>query len=207
MLATSGVLFAILSEWDVVLADALYVAMTLGGLAIVLPILWRAASLRSNYLGLFAAAWAAPILFAFARLLAALHALPNATWLDSSTVFSMALEALISSIAIAYRMRIISRERDTARESEVVARALADTDPLTGLLNRRSFLAHAVGGETRTLHVIDIDHFKQVNETIGHDGGDDVLCLVARTLREVAPAGALVARIGGEEFAPHPHAL
>jgi diguanylate cyclase (GGDEF)-like protein len=79
---------------------------------------------------------------------------------------------------------------------------LADVDPLTGLLNRRAFLGKAIGREGRqTLLVLDIDHFKSVNETIGHDGGDDVLRLVARVLRRTAPADALVARIGGEEFA------
>jgi diguanylate cyclase (GGDEF)-like protein len=46
----------------------------------------------------------------------------------------------------------------------------------------------------------DIDHFKRVNETLGHDGGDEVLRVFARVLRQAAP-GALIARMGGEEFA------
>jgi diguanylate cyclase (GGDEF)-like protein len=49
--------------------------------------------------------------------------------------------------------------------------------------------------------IADLDHFKQVNETVGHDGGDEVLRVFARTLSQVVPADALVARIGGEEFA------
>jgi diguanylate cyclase (GGDEF)-like protein len=49
--------------------------------------------------------------------------------------------------------------------------------------------------------VADIDHFKRVNEAIGHDGGDEVLRVFARTLRQSVPPEALVARIGGEEFA------
>ena len=49
--------------------------------------------------------------------------------------------------------------------------------------------------------LFDIDHFKQVNDTIGHDGGDEVLRLFARTLRYHAAPGVLVARMGGEEFA------
>ena len=60
---------------------------------------------------------------------------------DNSTVIAMAIEALLSSTAIAYRILLLSRERDAAREQEIAARLLADTDPLTGLLNRRAFLA------------------------------------------------------------------
>jgi diguanylate cyclase (GGDEF)-like protein len=81
-------------------------------------------------------------------------------------------------------------------------RRLADTDPLTGLLNRRAFLSQAIGrtGE-QLLLIIDLDHFKRVNETLGHDGGDEVLRVFARMLRTSVPQGTLVARIGGEEFA------
>ncbi|WP_156456079.1 GGDEF domain-containing protein, partial [Sphingomonas sp. CCH9-E2] len=75
-------------------------------------------------------------------------------------------------------------------------------DPLTGLLNRRAFLGQAIGRSgQQTLLILDLDRFKQVNDTIGHDGGDEVLRTVARTLRGLVPAGALIARIGGEEFA------
>ena len=51
------------------------------------------------------------------------------------------------------------------------------------------------------LLIADVDHFKRVNEMIGHDGGDEVLRVVARALRNAVPPDALVARIGGEEFA------
>ncbi|MFX7784946.1 diguanylate cyclase, partial [Acinetobacter baumannii] len=80
---------------------------------------------------------------------------------------------LISSVGIAYRIRLLGRERDEARAQELAARALADIDPLTGLLNRRAFLHRAIGRPgAQTLLILDIDHFKAVNETIGHDGGD-----------------------------------
>jgi diguanylate cyclase (GGDEF)-like protein len=201
-LGTAGLQFAVLSHLHMRAADLLYSYMLLGGFCVAIPILWRAWSRRSNYLWLFAAAWAAPIGFAFARIAAALHWIPVSFWLDNSTVLSMAAEALLSSIAISYRIRLISDERDEALQNEAIARRLADTDVLTGLLNRRAFLAQAVGrGGQQVLHVIDVDHFKSVNETLGHDGGDQVLRQVADVLRHAAPAGALVARIGGEEFA------
>jgi diguanylate cyclase (GGDEF)-like protein len=87
-------------------------------------------------------------------------------------------------------------------EGEEYARRLADTDPLTGLLNRRAFLDRAIGRPGRqVLQIADLDHFKQVNDTLGHDGGDEVLRVFARLLRNAVPTGALVARMGGEEFA------
>src|SRR3546814_18642857 len=93
----------------------------------------------------------------------------------------MAIEAMLSSVAIAYRIRLLSRERDTAIRQEVAARALADTDPLTGLLNRRAFLSEAIGrAGAQTLLLADLDHFKPVNATIGQDAGEEVLCRSAR---------------------------
>ena len=59
----------------------------------------------------------------------------------------MAAEALISSLAIAYRVRQVARDRDTRAREEIAARLLADTDSLTGLLNRRAFLSRALGRE------------------------------------------------------------
>jgi diguanylate cyclase (GGDEF)-like protein len=84
----------------------------------------------------------------------------------------------------------------------------AATDPLTGILNRRAFetafdgaLSRAArSGEELTLLVIDIDHFKLVNDGFGHAAGDRALCRVARVLRQETRASDVVARLGGEEF-------
>ncbi|MGN6269826.1 MAG: diguanylate cyclase domain-containing protein [Sphingomonas sp.] len=196
------VLFAAFAPHAIWAIDKLYAVTFTGLIAIVIPILWRAWRLRSNFLWAFAIGWAAPIALACVRILNNFHLIPWSFWLDNSTLLSMTVEALISSLAIAYRIRLLSRDRDDARIQEAAARLLADTDPLTGLLNRRSFLREAIGREgQQTLLIADIDHFKRVNDTLGHDGGDEVLRLFARALRAAAPAGALVARIGGEEFA------
>ncbi len=168
----------------------------------IIPILYSAWRHRSPYLWLFLIAWSVPIGLATARTAYSFNLLPYNFWLDNSTVISMAVEAVLSSMAIAYRILMISRERDEAREQEIAARLLADTDPLTGLLNRRAFLHRAIGrAGNQSLLLIDIDNFKRVNDTIGHDGGDEVLRVVARILRAAATPDALVARIGGEEFA------
>ena len=87
-------------------------------------------------------------------------------------------------------------------------REMAAIDPLTGIANRRSFettlqqdLARAARtGESVSLVMIDIDHFKQVNDSRGHQAGDDVLCEVARILASQCREYDTAARYGGEEF-------
>lgn len=93
-----------------------------------------------------------------------------------------------------------------------VRRQLANmvlTDPLTGCLNRRGFdqaLSREVGRATRSgnefaLLALDLDHFKEVNDTYGHLAGDDVLRAIGELLLKAGRAGDVVARAGGEEFA------
>jgi diguanylate cyclase (GGDEF)-like protein len=80
----------------------------------------------------------------------------------------------------------------------------ADTDGLTGLLNRRSLETRAreLIGESRQFSVAigDLDHFKQMNDTYGHETGDRALRLFAKTLRSNLRPGDIAARFGGEEF-------
>jgi len=92
-------------------------------------------------------------------------------------------------------------------EDELVRRATSD--PLTGLANRRGFFENAArsrsaaarSGAPLCMIMLDVDHFKAVNDTYGHDAGDLVLCAVAGRLRETARACDLAGRVGGEEFA------
>lgn len=85
---------------------------------------------------------------------------------------------------------------------------MATTDALTGLLNRRGF-QHAIDrdlanaeryGTHFSLAIADIDHFKRINDTHGHEGGDEMLRHVANVLRQQVRKGDVVARLGGEEF-------
>jgi diguanylate cyclase (GGDEF)-like protein len=82
------------------------------------------------------------------------------------------------------------------------------TDPLTGLLNRRGLHLH-VGdllrdgshvADAATVMVVDLDRFKDVNDTFGHTIGDEVLIRTARRIKSAVRGSALVARVGGEEF-------
>ena len=86
---------------------------------------------------------------------------------------------------------------------------LAVEDALAGTLNRRGFedTVRPALGSGGALVLTDIDHFKRVNDTYGHQTGDEVIRRLGRTLLDVAPEGASVGRIGGEEFCIHvPHA-
>jgi diguanylate cyclase (GGDEF)-like protein/PAS domain S-box-containing protein len=77
------------------------------------------------------------------------------------------------------------------------------TDHLTGLHNRRGFeeaLAGAPGGRMASLLLIDLDHFKHINDRLGHKAGDMVLAEVGRRLPRQIRDGDFVARIGGDEF-------
>ncbi|MFZ5609034.1 MAG: diguanylate cyclase [Pseudomonadota bacterium] len=86
---------------------------------------------------------------------------------------------------------------------------LANRDPLTGLFNRRAFgvaanLAIEAAEENATplaLLLMDVDHFKSINDTHGHDVGDQALMLFASTASRALPANAVLGRVGGEEFA------
>src|SRR3546814_3917611 len=110
----SSDLFAGLAPWRIALLDRLYALAFIGLLLLTIPIMWRAWRMKSNYLWLFAVAWAMPIAFAGARLANSFDLVAWHFWIDNSTIASMAIEAMLSSVAIAYRIRLLSRERDTA---------------------------------------------------------------------------------------------
>ena len=102
------------------------------------------------------------------------------------------------------RRRFTERLRDNVQQSM----ELAITDPLTGLYNRRYMESHAGALVARanerekplTMLITDIDHFKSVNDTYGHDAGDEVLREFADRLRSCIRGVDLACRFGGEEF-------
>jgi diguanylate cyclase len=91
------------------------------------------------------------------------------------------------------------------REQELVHRAAHDS--LTGLANRyglhqrlEGLLGDAPQPQRLAVVSLDLDHFKDVNDTLGHEAGDELLCAASQRLQSIAPAGATVARPGGDEF-------
>jgi len=107
--------------------------------------------------------------------------------------------ALLTLLAI-----LLAHRDEAARELE----RLATIDGLTGVLNRRAWLLRAadeLASSARHMRplailMIDLDHFKQINDTRGHDAGDRALRYVARALQSSVRAGDVVGRYGGEEF-------
>jgi diguanylate cyclase (GGDEF)-like protein len=123
--------------------------------------------------------------------------------------YALAGLALACLLIVAWAgLRASQARMETLRMEEQLRRA-ATTDELTGLLNRRAFLAaldteiarSERSGSPLALALIDLDHFKSVNDRFGHAGGDEVLRRFADTAREAMRTADVIGRLGGEEFA------
>ncbi len=129
-----------------------------------------------------------------------------------------AYQAILEHLEIYERLRSVEGDRavteittvqiaDEERRRAAEFEKLALTDPLTGIANRRRVerwlieTAQADGDQPVSLAIIDLDHFKLVNDCYSHDCGDQVLRRVATALEEVgAGPETLIGRLGGEEF-------
>ncbi len=111
------------------------------------------------------------------------------------------LPAIVTLVGAGARMVLALHEARGAAE----ALRLSLTDELTGLPNRRSVLAEAdVALRNRTpfgFMLLDLDGFKDINDSLGHGTGDEVLVTVAQRMRDAMPPDVAVARLGGDEFA------
>jgi len=126
------------------------------------------------------------------------HELQVKQW-TAAGLASVLLLAVVAVLARRLRVR-----NQLLRASNEQLRQQAEIDPLTGLSNRHHLQAvmaeqHADGLEG-TLYLLDVDHFKQINDRCGHAGGDTVLVEIAQRLRQVLRDDDLVVRWGGEEF-------
>jgi len=114
--------------------------------------------------------------------------------------------AALALLLCGFVWRLYRRSMDTSRQLRALNEELAfhsTHDALTGLLNRRSFrdmMAARAPGTGRCFILLDIDHFKSINDRLGHAAGDEVLVEVARRLRACVDTRGLVLRWGGEEF-------
>jgi diguanylate cyclase (GGDEF)-like protein/PAS domain S-box-containing protein len=103
----------------------------------------------------------------------------------------------------------LSRDVTLQREAAKRLKARSETDDLTGLLNRRSFnrrLKQLIeksrkNGKSIGLILIDLDHFKLVNDTFGHPAGDHVLRVLSKHVKSCLPDAGFASRLGGDEFA------
>jgi len=101
------------------------------------------------------------------------------------------------TIALAFvRMSFALQEANSAGTERLLAR----TDELTGLANRRYFLTQLTEMKSGFIFLLDLDRFKDINDTFGHEAGDQLLKHVAGRFRRVMPTGSHLARLGGDEF-------
>jgi diguanylate cyclase (GGDEF)-like protein len=136
---------------------------------------------------------------------------PKQRWRDVVTslvpFITVALGALLFFAGLA--LRHMRRAAATISEGENQLRYLAMHDPLSGLPNRAYFSERLEamiteveeGGSPSAFFYIDLDHFKDVNDSLGHNVGDELIAAVTRRLRRIIRDEALVARLGGDEFA------
>ncbi|GAC1332688.1 MAG: GGDEF domain-containing protein [Beijerinckiaceae bacterium] len=115
----------------------------------------------------------------------------------------IALEAIVHVIALSFLQAGMEKERSERRQ-----RLAAETDELTGAANRRSVLVRTESllescrdrNLDATILLLDLDHFKSINDSFGHDVGDSILKATAQTLADILRKGDVFGRIGGEEF-------
>ncbi|HZS65319.1 MAG TPA: GGDEF domain-containing protein [Xanthobacteraceae bacterium] len=131
-------------------------------------------------------------------------------WSPTKEVFGsvwltvLSFEALLFTIAIAFILLAMAKERTELRH-----KTAAMVDPLTGIANRRAFLhvgtemmkRHALEIRPTAVLLIDLDHFKSINDRFGHAIGDRVLQVFAETASMAIKDADLIGRLGGEEFA------
>lgn len=128
-------------------------------------------------------------------------------WLGMSESLSLALASVVAGGAVATMIVWVGFLLDRVerqRRVEVLLRQDAHSDGLTGLANRRAFDAALSNSKRRpgefSLLMLDLDRFKDFNDSFGHQAGDDVLREAGRILRTVMRSQDMAARYGGEEF-------
>lgn len=120
----------------------------------------------------------------------------------------IAVEALVLSYLVAYKFKVMEQEKEEDRLREIDLRLLSVTDAMTKLYNRRYFAEISENiiamsqrnKEELSIIMLDIDKFKKVNDTYGHQFGDEVIITLANILRENQRKSDIVCRYGGEEF-------
>lgn len=136
-----------------------------------------------------------------------------ATIIDASVIETAPIQVAVAAVGLAL---LLLRLHLTVRQTEHLAdqmHTLAETDALTGVPNRRAFenrletsVRDAVGTPIGLL-VVDIDHFKMVNDGYGHPFGDEVLVQIVRRLSGCLRPSDMLARLGGEEFGVLAHGV
>lgn len=184
--------------------DAVFVSSFIPVLVLVIAAIAQGWVRDSRVARFQAAAWAPVLLLVGDRIARGLGAYSLPFDIDFAIYYALAFETVISAIGVADRVMMIRRQRDRAQQRETMLETLAETDELTGLPDRRGIMAAFDNeGDARAFAIIDLDHFKRVNDRHGHDAGDRVLRSVGSLLSEWSDITA--GRLGGEEFVAFLH--
>ena len=179
-------------------------AITLVALIAVFAIaLWRGSpAARFIVIGM-----APVVVAAFVRVAYALDLATPSNVGESALFVGATAMTIIMCYAVAHRVKEIQKAHEEARQRHGELTLRAERDGLTGLLNRRTFIEQVevrlnfdVGDRLPAFIILDLDYFKQVNDTFGHEAGDNVLRQAAELLARTCRTGDIVGRLGGEEF-------
>lgn len=161
---------------------------------------WLAWRHGNRQAGFFLLSWVPLLALTMARVVQLVAGLPLPAWLEYGLPGSMVWAAVIITVGLADRTLQVRRERDHATR-------MAQFDPLTGVFNRGAIMARLRGmwqaeakSDPLAVLFLDIDHFKQINDTRGHSAGDACLCAVTEAIRAELGEADRVGRYGGEEF-------
>lgn len=194
-----------------------YVAVTAIGAQIATTLTWVVLIISALMAGLrgstssyvFLAAWTTFVASAVARVFISYGFLPRTPETELSIYLGSIMEAMILALGLSYRVGQLRTQRNLAVREQHKAAQLANIDPLTQAYNRR-FLENYMDRLLNTdgkrafqgsLVMIDMDAFKEINDTYGHDAGDSVLQEMAKRCLENLRAEDVLARLGGDEFA------
>lgn len=178
--------------------------LTLISVAITIGIAWRRGHAEARDLAI---SWVLPMIVLAVTQLIDLDTLIWGGGAQITVLFASAFQTLCLSALATARLSALRIQRDAAVDASKTLTELVDRDPLTGLLNRRGFVARCVqafGGRKTSpfaLLLIDVDHFKKINDSFGHEAGDAVLVALGGVLKSFEQRYACRAgRVGGEEF-------
>jgi diguanylate cyclase (GGDEF)-like protein len=197
-LAVASVTPVISRGWWVEDALSILLLLTIPVLITAAVLVWQHGGRRG---GLFLGAWIPALLLVIVRVLQLRMQWPLPLWLEFGLPAALAYANLVLAFVLAGQTLSFRYERD-------VAHRLAERDPLTGVLNRRAILARLRAefakarqtGEPLSLLFLDLDHFKNVNDSYGHRAGDQCLRSVIDPIAGELRQGDALGRYGGEEF-------
>ena len=197
--ALANLLFAVLIAFDIeflrIRVIDLYLLSVLPLLAGMVVLLASALLRQSRAAAFLTAACSGLIIAGTAQVFASLGLFGMAELIDEAIYVALVILVVGTSAGVGDRFLIIKGERDRARLTAKKLGAMANSDGMTGLLNRRAFDQNRRLSAGHALLLCDIDRFKSINDTYGHQRGDAVLCHAARAIE-----GVIAAKGDGQVF-------